>query len=191
MLTIDGEVIETTPEHPFYEIAEWMAWEQVDVIQPGVWTDAEDLQIGDKVTRANGLLGTVVSVQFVHTTQRMYNFTVATAHTYFVGDNNLLVHNCGYVLKPDTLARNRHEWVGTNMDVDASMQHHWQEHGYGWDSFDEYTQDARNHWNQHRDRAYETTLADGSTGYKITYKGYFGIYTPEGQIVTFGVVDGY
>ena len=48
LLTIDGEVIETTPEHPFYEVLEWMAWEQVGVIQPGLWTDAEDLQVGDK-----------------------------------------------------------------------------------------------------------------------------------------------
>jgi hypothetical protein len=36
----------------------------------------------------------VEAITIVTQPQRMYNFTVAAAHTYFVGDGQWLVHNC-------------------------------------------------------------------------------------------------
>ncbi len=82
-LTIDGEVIETTPNHPFYTAN-------------GEWIEAGDLQIGAKIRQADGSYGLVESVVFVERTQWMYNLTVAEAHTYFVGVGRWLVHNeCG------------------------------------------------------------------------------------------------
>ena len=80
LLTIAGETIVTTPNHPFYTIAE-------------AWVPAGQLQFGDLVRRADGRYGMVEAITFVYQPQPMYNLTVDTAHTYFVGDGQWLVHN--------------------------------------------------------------------------------------------------
>ncbi|MCI0558149.1 MAG: hypothetical protein MN733_06610, partial [Nitrososphaera sp.] len=59
-LIIDGEWIETTPEHPFY-------------VEGKGWTDAEDLEMGDEVRQADGTTGTVWLQWNVQKTQEMYN----------------------------------------------------------------------------------------------------------------------
>lgn len=87
-LTLDHETIETTPEHPFY------------VLLRG-WVQADDLDQGMSVRRADGSYGTVETVEVEHHTQRMYNLTVAEAHTFFVGEEGWLVHNAN----PCVLAR--------------------------------------------------------------------------------------
>jgi len=79
-LTIDGELIETTPEHPFK-------------LASGEWVFAKALQIGDQIQKANQTTGTVNEVTFIYDAQAMYNLTVATAHTFFVGEGQWLVHN--------------------------------------------------------------------------------------------------
>ena len=83
VLTLDGERLEATPEHPFY------------VVGKG-WTTAAALQVGDAVQQADGTPGRVDAVMIEQRPQVMYNLTVATAHTYFVGEGEWLVHNaCG------------------------------------------------------------------------------------------------
>ena len=78
-LTISGEVLETTPNHPFRA-------------SDGAWTAAEDLQAGDLVLNINGQLGQVEAVEWVEdTNQRMYNLVVAEAHSFFVGSGAWLV----------------------------------------------------------------------------------------------------
>ena len=79
-VVIDGESIGTTPEHPFY------------TAEAG-WTEAEDLAPGDRVRTADGGWGVVNSVAFDSDPAVMYNLTVATAHTFFVGEGEWLVHN--------------------------------------------------------------------------------------------------
>lgn len=97
LLTIDGETLETTAEHPFYELesAPWLAAGQT----AGRWTDALDLQAGDRVWKADGRSGVVQSVAVVPVPQRMYNLTVAEAHTFFVGDGKGCL--CGSVRGTD------------------------------------------------------------------------------------------
>ena len=92
LLTIAGELIETTAEHPFYELesAPWLAVGQTE----GRWTDALELKAGDRVWKADGASGVVQAVAVVPVQQPMYNLTVAEAHTFFVGDGQWLVHNC-------------------------------------------------------------------------------------------------
>jgi len=97
-LTIDGETITTTPEHPFYEAesAPWLASGEFRYN----WTPAEGLKVGDFVRSADGTLGRVAKVQMVDRQQVMYNLTVAEAHTFFVGEEGWLVHNsCFGVVK--------------------------------------------------------------------------------------------
>ena len=45
------------------------------------------------MVEADGGYGVVESLTFVHQPQVMYNLTVAGAHTYFVGEQQWLVHN--------------------------------------------------------------------------------------------------
>ena len=78
-LTIDGELVETTPEHPFF-------------IEGEGWVPAGELLLGDSV-RSTGGKGTIEAVVTVAQPQVMYNLTVAEAHTFFVGDGQWLVHN--------------------------------------------------------------------------------------------------
>ena len=111
LLTIDGETLETTAEHPFYvmEAAPWLHIGQV----AGRWVDAGELELGGDVRRIDGSTGDVESVVVVPVQQWMYNLTVETAHTFFVGQQRWLVHNagpCGYArgtalsaLTPDRL----------------------------------------------------------------------------------------
>lgn len=80
-LTIDGETIYTTPEHPFYT-------------DEGEWKNAEDIYAGEKIRSSDGSYGTVTSTHVVRdANQPMYNLTVDEAHTFFVGEGEWLVHN--------------------------------------------------------------------------------------------------
>ncbi len=92
LLTIEGETLETTAEHPFYELesAPWLAVGQTE----GRWTDALELKAGNRVWKAGSTSGVVQSVEVAPVSQRMYNLTVDIAQTFFVGDGQWLVHNC-------------------------------------------------------------------------------------------------
>jgi RHS repeat-associated protein len=79
-LIVDGEWLETTPEHPFY-------------VEGQGWTPAADLHFGDQIYQADGTTGRVWLKWNVHKPQEMYNLTVDTAHTFFVGKGQWLVHN--------------------------------------------------------------------------------------------------
>lgn len=79
-LTIDGEVIGTTPEHPFY------------TLEHG-WIAAGNLAVGDTILALDGDTGSVEKVTFIAQPQEMYNLTVEEVHTFGVGDGQWVVHN--------------------------------------------------------------------------------------------------
>ena len=81
-LTVNGEEIITTPTHPFY------------VPEKG-WTDAEDLRAGDMLVLVNGEYVVIERTQheFLEEPITVYNFEVEDFHTYYVGEQSLLVHN--------------------------------------------------------------------------------------------------
>jgi RHS repeat-associated protein len=83
-VTINGERITTTPEHPFYT-------------QVWGWLPASALWVGAQVRRADDSYGVVENIEIVQRPQTMYNLTVAQAHTFFVGEQKLLVHNACWV----------------------------------------------------------------------------------------------
>jgi hypothetical protein len=89
-LTINGETIRTTPEHPFYT-------------QERGWVVAGDLKIGDHVRKEDGSYGVVQGSKMWQMPQTMYNLTVDQAHTFFVGVGQWLVHNANWVCPPDVL----------------------------------------------------------------------------------------
>ncbi len=81
-LTINGEVIETTDEHPFY-------------VEGQGFTRARDLNVGDEVRLEDGTTATVESNESVHLDKpiKVYNFEVEEFHTYYVSKQKVLVHN--------------------------------------------------------------------------------------------------
>ena len=93
-LTVDGERIVTTPNHPFYVVN--------DDIYHG-YTAAEYLSVGDQILASNGdcVIVTAVERQTFNEPINVYNFTVEYNHSYYVGENKLLVHNA-YGCQPGT-----------------------------------------------------------------------------------------
>ena len=84
-LTIDGETITTTPDHPFLTIG-------------AGWVDAGDLWPGASVKTVTGT-GTVDSVTTAPFAGILWDLTVEGAHTFFVGTGQWLVHNCAAPLR--------------------------------------------------------------------------------------------
>ena len=82
VITIDGDEVETTENHLFYD-------------EDGNAVPAQELQAGDELATAEGDTATVDDVECVHHDEpvMVYNICVADDHTYFVGDHSVLVHN--------------------------------------------------------------------------------------------------
>jgi hypothetical protein len=78
----DGTVVHTTGNHPWWD----------DTRQ--AWIRADHLVDGDQVLTAGGSTLTIAGVQDSGETQPTYNLTVTGPHTYYVGDDSILVHNC-------------------------------------------------------------------------------------------------
>jgi hypothetical protein len=83
VITESAEVV-TTPEHPF-------------AVTTGGWKPAGSLTANDRVVTAQGTPARVLAVQVSNVpATSVYNLGVARTHSYFVGQQSLLVHNtCG------------------------------------------------------------------------------------------------
>lgn len=79
---MNGEEIISTPEHPFY------------VPKKG-WVGAIDLRAGDILVLRSGeyVIVEMVQHEILETPVTVYNFEVEDFHTYYVGNNAVLVHN--------------------------------------------------------------------------------------------------
>ena len=81
---IDGSetILSVTATHPFYS-------------QDRDWVHASKLKVGEKLIEDGGGTLTVTSVSFNPNAKSAltYNLTVADYHTYFVGEDGVLVHN--------------------------------------------------------------------------------------------------
>lgn len=79
---VNGETISATPNHPFY-------------VEKLGWTLAKNLRAGDILVLSNGEFVVVEWIQheILESPIKVYNFEVEDFHTYFVGDNAVLVHN--------------------------------------------------------------------------------------------------
>ncbi|HEX5824895.1 MAG TPA: RHS repeat-associated core domain-containing protein [Candidatus Limnocylindrales bacterium] len=79
VVTVDGATITTTPDHPFYTLEDG-------------WIEAGQLRLGTHVKARIGS-GVVDSVTTASYRGSLWNLTVQGAHTFFVGTEELLVHN--------------------------------------------------------------------------------------------------
>ena len=81
-VTVNGEKIICTKEHPFYSPVKG-------------WTAACQLRAGDILVLVNGEYVVVEQVQheLLESPVATYNFEVRDFHTYYVGEQSVLVHN--------------------------------------------------------------------------------------------------
>jgi Pretoxin HINT domain len=90
-LTVRGQLIKTTSEHPFFVPAQ-------DRFVP-----AGELQSGDDLIGHDGVLSRVDSLLMADEVVTVYNMRVAEHHTYFVGGNewgfDVWVHNAGHLYR--------------------------------------------------------------------------------------------
>jgi hypothetical protein len=79
---VNGEEIVATPEHPFYSPVKG-------------WTSAVRLRTGDILVLQSGeyVIVELVQHEMLEAPVTVYNFEVEDFHTYYVGDNSVLVHN--------------------------------------------------------------------------------------------------
>ncbi len=83
----NGKIITTTAEHPFF------------VVGHG-WQNAEMLVAGGILSLINGNLE-IAEVTFEKQVISLYNLSIVDAHTYYIGDDGILVHNVNKKKPPE------------------------------------------------------------------------------------------
>lgn len=120
-MTVDGETIETTKEHPFW-------------VEGQGWTKAKFLKAGDQLRDANGNAITIENVDIVPLPENqytlVYNLEVADFHTYYVADSYVLVHNLCYELKSNDI-----DLRGTGKNYREALDMAFEQTGYSKDQF--------------------------------------------------------
>jgi len=82
----------------------------------------------------------------------------------------------------------KNAWYSTNFDtIDQAITYHFESHLGPWKTEEQYTRAAQGFWQRNSNRARETILSNGEPGLRIVGGKYFGIYTQDGHIVTFGL----
>jgi hypothetical protein len=110
LVTEAGEQIVSTKEHPFFTSDAWM--------------DATDLFVGEKIKTPDGS----IKIKDKHVTlahKKVFNLTVENAHTYYIGESGLLVHNAGGCFKFDGRIGNGYVKASKDAlekEVDAAVQ---------------------------------------------------------------------
>ena len=91
-LTVNGEEIVTTVDHPFY-------------VQGRGFVEAGKLLVGDELLDVNGnvLLVENFDVELTDEPVKVYNFQVEDFHTYHVSGLAILVHNASNEYKTKTV----------------------------------------------------------------------------------------
>jgi hypothetical protein len=102
-VSVGGETIESTFRHPYWvvrgeNLAERPTLEHHARIPDnatveGRWVDAGDLLAGDILLLRDGRQLAVETITTKPVSQKVYNFEVASLHSYTVGKNHILVHN--------------------------------------------------------------------------------------------------
>ncbi|PJZ57697.1 hypothetical protein CH367_09740 [Leptospira barantonii] len=103
----NGRVVETTSTHPFY-------------IEDKGWVEAYKLLIGDKSVLSNGTTTSIASIQIISGQETVYNFQVENAHTYFVTEDGILVHNAGLGYKKTLWDGSSGEYTGKQLILGAN-----------------------------------------------------------------------
>jgi hypothetical protein len=90
-ITVGGEVITTTDEHPLW------------IVGKG-WVEAQHLAVGDVLTTSDGKELAIENIEVKKEHKTVYNFKVRDFHTYFVSNLGIWTHNS---CTPDFITNNR------------------------------------------------------------------------------------
>ncbi|MDF3819597.1 polymorphic toxin-type HINT domain-containing protein [Leptospira sp. 96542] len=90
--TSNGTVLETTWNHPF-RVKKHGLHSEAFSIENTEWIEAKDLVSGDVALGADGRELVITDITIDERAETVYNFEVENNHTYFVGENGVLVHN--------------------------------------------------------------------------------------------------
>jgi hypothetical protein len=108
-LYVDGEVISTTEEHPFW-------------VPDKGWVEAGDLQVGDLFQTEDGIN---IDIDWIGKREgefEVYNFEVEDFHTYFVSNLEILVHNaCNYDVIIETMDGTGNITSAYNLSIDDAL----------------------------------------------------------------------
>ena len=114
-ITINGEEIVTTDNHPFY-------------VQDRGFINAGNLLVGDKLISVNGEDLTIEDyyIELTEEPVSVYNFQVEDFHTYFVGDCAVWVHNANYLTDktPKDISEMTRKQLKENTPEDWDFQEH-------------------------------------------------------------------
>ena len=108
-LTINGENIISTYDHPYY-------------VKDRGFVSAEALWIGAELIDKNGntlYVDQIYREKLDNQFKTVYNFKVEDYHTYFVGNNSVLVHNADYDV--DIISKNMKSRI-SNEEIKAPKQ---------------------------------------------------------------------
>ena len=94
-LDIDGVELKVTAHHRFYVSNNRTLIGNLDLFEQ-VYIAAEDLKVGDILVDNNGYLHRVNRITHEPIKETVYNLQVEDNHSYYVGENNILVHNMQY-----------------------------------------------------------------------------------------------
>jgi RHS repeat-associated protein len=123
ILTVDGgKEIETTDEHPFF-------------VEGKGFTRADQLQAGDRLRTFEGEWIRIEAVASRPDPRPVHNFEVADQHNYYVGTEQILVHNCAAKTKkkkakekPEDVPYTGAMFAGVYNDQGQNIAlHEWQE----------------------------------------------------------------
>jgi RHS repeat-associated protein len=76
----NGDTLEATPGHPFF-------------IKDIGWIEAEVLEVGNLLKLSDGRYVAIGDIQKISRFVRVYNLSVAKTNTYYIGNDQVLVHN--------------------------------------------------------------------------------------------------
>jgi hypothetical protein len=189
-VTIDGERIEVTGEHPFRVAdrqklhAREKSRENLELppTASDCWIDARNLEAGDSLIGRDGTVSCIAAVSVDHFRGTVYNLSVASIHNYAVGTHGILVHNKS--------APNTGRWSKGGFDsaVD-SLNYHYTKHGAEVGAVDaaQYLRKAEA-FAQNLKGA-KRSRVPGSTPGVIRYRklGKYIDIDSEGNIISFGV----
>lgn len=169
-LHVGEQIIETTDNHPFW-------------VEGKGWVFADELQVGDKLQKADGSKLTIDKVEFVKLDKpvTVYNFTVADYHTYYVTDLGIWVHNTECDLS---------KWnKGSFDDAGSSAEYHFKKHGkeVGAEDLAQYVRKAEEFARTAKKGSTKSNV-DGAVEGTVRYKknGKYVDIAPDGTIVSFG-----
>jgi RHS repeat-associated protein len=207
-ITVGGEVIEATSNHPFWVVAgeglgerprpEHVSTPAGPASPVGNWVAAGELRVGDTLLLKPDCRLPVTGLVRRMVAQKVYNFEVEEVHTYAVGVGQVLVHNkrlhtgmarrigaLGPSGKASTEKYLEARWdQGTFGSVKKSIEYHVEKHGKGRSAV-ELTQSAEKAWRDTNTVKTATTDLQGRPAIKVRSEFGDGLFTPKGKIIWF------